>query len=130
MANFPAIKPSSRSYSPGNYPIREYQALSGTKWKRIMGNRRFGMKLELEFQNIDDSTAAQVLQHYDGEAGTFKRFALPASVFAGMDSGLQAQLTPPTNVLWAYADAPSVQSVFPGVSTVSVKLVGEIDYEP
>ena len=128
MATFPALRPSSRSYRPGNYPMVEYSAMSGAKWKRVMGNRRFGMELDLSFVNVDDSVAVMVLQHYDGEGGTFRRFPLSPEVFDGMDSSLEAALQPPPNVRWAYADQPSIDSVFPGVSTVKVKLVGEIDY--
>lgn len=57
MADFPTIKPTARSYNPGDYPIKSYQALSGTKWKRAFGNKRIGMSLALEFSNIDDSDA-------------------------------------------------------------------------
>jgi len=128
MATFPALRPSSRSYRPGNYPMVEYSAMSGAKWKRVLGNRRVGMELDLSFANVDDSVAAMVLEHFDGEGGTFRRFTLSPEVFAGTEGGLAAAMQPPPNVRWAYADQPSIDSVFPGVSTVKVKLIGEIDY--
>jgi hypothetical protein len=128
MANFPAIKPASRSYSPGNYPIRDYTTLNGAVWKRIFGNKRSGMTLSLEFRNIDDAAAAQILNHYDGQAGTYYGFGIPSVLYAGMDGSLQFAAAIPQDVKWVYASAPDVQSVFPGVSTVTVELVGQIEY--
>lgn len=128
MANFPAIKPASRSYSPGNYPIRDYTALNGAVWKRLFGSKRSGMTLSLEFRNIDDAVAAQILDHYDGQAGTYYGFGIPSVLYAGMGGSLQSAAAIPQDVKWVYASAPDVQSVFPGVSTVTVELVGQIEY--
>jgi hypothetical protein len=126
--SFPALIPSSRAFSPGSLPVRNYRTLSGAIWKRAFSNTRAGHSLTLEFTNIPDSQADQIVAHYEAMGGPFYRFTLPGSIFAGMDATMAARIQAPTNVQWAYSSEPKVASVFPGVSTVSVDLVGEVAY--
>ena len=125
MATFPAIKPSARSYSAGDYPNQQYRTMSGATWKRNFGNTRVGMELDLEFRNISDAQATAILAHYDSAGGTLRRFELPAEVWAGASAQLRAATATPTNVHWVYTEPPDVESVFIGISTVRVRLVGE-----
>ena len=127
---FPTLKPTSRSYSPGKFPQSEFAALNGAKTRVIFGNRRSDSELSLGFQNITDAQAAEVLAHYeritpsddwtsftvnDGAAGASAPLADYLREVGG--SGLR----------WRYADAPSVSSVKPGLSTVQCKFVGNLD---
>jgi hypothetical protein len=125
---FPAIKPSSRSYSPGQLPIRSYRTLGGAVWKRAFSDTRAGHAMRLEFANIPDSVADQIVGHYETMGGPFYRFDLPNELMAGYGTALANRVKAPANVKWAYATEPSVASVHPGFSTVTVELVGEVDY--
>ena len=52
MANpesFPSIKPTSRSYSPGEYPSTNFESLDGTKTHIRYGNKRVNSTLTLGF---------------------------------------------------------------------------------
>ena len=124
--SFPALIPSTRAFSPGSLPIRTYRTLSGAIWKRAFSDTRSGHNLTLEFTNIPDSQADQIVAHYEAMGGPFYRFTLPGSIFAGMDPTMAARIQSPTRVQWAYSKEPQVASIFPGVSTVSVELVSEI----
>lgn len=128
MAIFPSIRPTGRSYAPGQFPIKTYRSLTGATVKRIFGNRSFGHSIELQFENIADATTKQILDHYYGQYGSYNRFNLPDTVFSGASSDLKGILQSPTNILWEYAEAPQVESVFNGRSTVTVRLIGELDY--
>ena len=142
---FPNIKPTTRSFTMGDYPSKTYRSLSGTIFKRAFGNKQSNYTLSLTFKNIGDTSelrtnsgdAKEIIDHYNGVDGTFKSFTLPKKVFAGMDDdlwhllpGLKQDLdlpVNPSNVKWRYAEPPQVQSVKSGVSTVIVNLIGEID---
>jgi hypothetical protein len=128
MADFPSIKPTGRSYSPGQYPTKVYRGLSGATLKRVFGNRAFGHTIELEFQNISDTDTKLLLDHYYGQYGNYNRFKLPDTAFSGMSSSLKGIVKSPSNILWEYAQPPQVESVFNGRSTVTVSLIGELDY--
>lgn len=125
---FPKIKPSSRSFKPGQFPVKVYRAASGATVKRAFGNRAFGYQLEVEFENILDSVALQIIDHYNSTKGGFERFTLPADLFVGMSAALTATIQSPTQIKWEYAEAPDVKSVILGRSSVSVNFVGELDY--
>lgn len=126
--SFPAIKPSARQYTPGTYPTRTYRALAGTTVKRSFGNKPYGHSMALEFRNIPDTTLAQILSHYHDSQGGFSRFALPNAVFAGMDATVRVYMQSPKGIQWEYADPPQVESVYPGISNVSVSLLGELNF--
>lgn len=128
MADFPSLRPSGRSYTPGQYPVKVYRGLSGATVKRVFGNRAFGHSIELQFQNISDANTKLILDHYYGQYGSYARFKLPDAVFSGMSTTLRGVVQTPTNILWEYAEPPQVESVFNGISTVTVRLVGELDY--
>ena len=61
---FPAITPSSRSYSPGTYPQTVFEAQNGAKSGIRYGNRRVNAQLNVSFSNIPDSEVVAILQNY------------------------------------------------------------------
>lgn len=128
MAIFPSIRPTGRSYSPGQFPTKVYRGLSGATVKRVFGNRSFGHTIDLQFENISDANTKAILDHYYGQFGNYSRFTLPDDVFSGMSTTLKGVVQAPTNILWEYAEPPQVESVFNGRSTVTVRLIGELDY--
>lgn len=125
---FPAIKPTTRAFKLGSFPVKTYRSLSGATVKRAFGNRAYGFELQLGFENITDATTTQLLAHYNGSSGGFERFTLPADLFAGMTDSLRGYIQAPANIRWEYAGAPEVESVFTGRSRVSITLIGELDY--
>lgn len=124
---FPTIKPSQRQFTPGAFPTKVYRSLAGTTVKRSYGDKPGGFGLTLEFANVSDAIVLQIINHYNVTSGGFSRFTLPSSIFTGMSATLIAQVQAPYNIRWEYASAPSVQSVYNGISTVSVELLGELD---
>lgn len=126
MADFPTLRPTSRSLTFGQYPIKTYRALSGKVLRRSFGNRPFGHTLDLTFENVVDETVNQVFDHYNAQQGGTLGFALPDSIFSGASASMISRLKTPTGIEWIYAEPPSVESVFDGRSSISVKLVGEI----
>lgn len=127
---FPALKPTSRSYSPGTFPQTEFQALNGATTVVRYGNRRSNSELRLGFQNISDANAAALLTLYeqttvaddwitftasDGAAGASTELANYLREVGG--SGLR----------WRFSEPPSVDSVVPGRSTVQCRFIGRLD---
>lgn len=122
---FPNLTPSARSFTPGDWPIKQYKALSGAEIRIRYGNTRTESTLDLTFENITDQNAAAFLAHYNETQGTFYTFALAGAVFNGWDGGTSA-LNAPTGAAWRYAEPPQVINVYPGRSTVQVKLIAVI----
>jgi len=125
---FPRIKPTTRAFKLGTFPVKTYRALSGATVKRAFGSRPSGFELQLGFDNIPDATTEQLLAHYNRSGGGFDRFTLPADLFAGMTTTLRGYIQAPTSIRWEYAGPPEVQSVYTGRSRVSITLIGELDF--
>jgi hypothetical protein len=127
-AQFPDIKPSSRSFQLGQYPTKVYRSLSGATVKRSFGNRPSGFQIKLVFNNVVDATSALILAHYTGTSGGFERFTLPLGLFAGMSDELRGYVQSPAGIKWEYQGPPEVQSVYKGLSQVTVNFTGELDF--
>ena len=120
---FPSLKPTSRVYNGGDYPVRTFKSQSGVEARILYGSRRTGMTLELGFDNIADASAASFMAHFDKVKGTFQTFTLPLELFAGWDAD-QSVIDAATGNRWRYGEQPSITNVRPGRSTVQVQLVG------
>jgi len=132
MANvpFPAsetFKPSKRDFTLGQYPTKVYRALSGNTVKRSYGNKPHSYQLSLQYENISDDKTLLLINHYNDTSGGFTRFTLPPLVFSGMSGSLRDTVRAPDNIRWEYSSPPKVQSVYNGISTVSIDLTGEIN---
>ncbi|NBU93038.1 MAG: hypothetical protein EBS18_00400 [Actinobacteria bacterium] len=127
MAAFPSFAPTSRSFTPGTYPQRSYRSLSGVVTKRTFGNAPSQATLDMSFDNVADSTVAAIINHYRNQTAVNRRFQLSAITMGGMDSNLVSIANGTVdNLRFEYKDPPSVQSIRPGRSSVSVSLIGEI----
>ncbi len=80
---YPILKPSSRSYDPGSYPVKTFKAQNGTETRILYGSERTDVKLSLSYANIGDPNAELFLDHYDEVQGTFQTFNLPGQALGG-----------------------------------------------
>lgn len=120
---FPALVPSSRTFSPGDFPIKKFNAQSGAEVRILYGSRMVNQVFELSYANISDSQAESFLTDYRDQKGTFQTFVLPNAVFEGWTSGRDiGRYERGPGTLWRYDGSPAVVSVRPGISSVTVKL--------
>ena len=120
MSQFPALKPSSRSFTAGVLPVSAFSSVSGKETRVIMGNKRHGHTVELEYINVQETPVKKILQHWNNRQGTALSFTLPSAVWTGW-----AQYTTgvPSNQQWRYAAEPKVDAVAPSIMNVSIELV-------
>lgn len=120
---FPTLKPTSRSFDPGDWPIKTFRSQSGAEVRILYGSARTDMQLELTYDNITDTEADQFLTHYNETIGTLRTFQLPSTTRAGW-SGAAGSLDVSGAQAWRYNESPKVTAVRPGFSSVQVRLVG------
>ena len=121
---FPTLAPSARNYVPGDWAQQKYRSMSGAEVRIRYGDKRTDASLSLQYQNIPDADAELFLADYDSKFGTYKSFTLPPEVLAGWSG---ANYVPNTSAMkFRYGGPPQLQAVRPGVSSVSVELVGVI----
>lgn len=122
---FPTLIPTSRAFNAGDWPVKTFRSQNGSEVRILYGSNRTGMALELQYLNITDANADLFLTHYNEVQGTYGTFTLPATGAKGGWTGSNNSLdVTGTGNSWRYSEAPNVQSVKPGVSSVTIKLVG------
>ena len=120
---FPSLQPTGRQFDAGDYPYKTFQSQNDKEVRILYGDKRTGMTLDLRYENIPDTQADDFVAHYDEVKGGFSSFTLPAEFRTGW-SGNAAAIDAATGNQWRYSDPPSIASVRPGISSVTVKLVG------
>ena len=126
MAVFPSYIPTRRNFTPGVFPQKTFRTLGGVAAKRTFGNVAYGAKLELEFTNITDDKTQAIIAHYQFQTQRNQRFQLPDTVIAGMNASLATSVKAVSTLRWEYESSPAIESIFPGISVVSLTLIGEI----
>ncbi len=149
---FPKLTPSGRQYKPGEIPMSEFVSLDGTKTHLRYGNKRTDAQLSLSFTNLNDEEAGWILDHYrivtqnwdtaDEKTRwvTFSNDGMLKGVRGltevekepGYSSDLRAHISSGSGgtdggLKWRYSSAPTVTSVFPGISNVSCSFVACLD---
>ena len=138
--SFPNIKPTSRSYTPGNYPQVEFVAQNGAKTVIRYGNKQVDAKLTLNFTNILDSEAFEILENYRQVNSVYDYVTFNSeSGLAGI--GRTGNTTPDGSLgnlatyvaagglglRYRYDGPPTITSVRPDRSNVQCKFVACLD---
>jgi len=115
---FPALIPSSRVFTPGEYPATAFSGFSGAQNRVRHSNVFLAAQLRLTFLGLTQSEMLDIWNHYNGRRGEFRSFALPAEV---VSYGSITNYVP-TNYLWRYAGPGSVEDLPCGGHNVSLTL--------
>ena len=127
------ITPTTRNYSPGEFPQTVFEAQNGAKTVLRYGNKRVNASLSLSFKNITDNQAAQILANYENINSDWDYLDFNGTdVLKGIEpttSTLKTYVKESSSGLrWRYAKAPQVSSgTYPGVSNVSCSFVACMD---
>ena len=131
---FPALVPSSRSFSPGSYPEAVFEAQNGAKSFIRYGNNPVNASLSLLFSNISDDDANLILTAYfDSESVSENYIYINSEVLAGIqyspsNTSLSHRIGQWSSGLrWRFSSPPEYSSVFPGVANVSCSFVACLD---
>ena len=137
---FPNIKPSSRNYTPGTYPQTEFVAQNGAKSVIRYGDKQVNAKLTLNFTNILDEDAYEILENYRKvnsvyDYVTFNKDSGLAGIGGSGDTSPDGSLTNLASYVSAgglglryrYEGPPTITSVRPNRSNVQCKFVACLD---
>jgi len=133
MADFPTVVPTSRSFQPGDWPVKRFTSQNGSEVRVLRGNSRLNSELELTYDNIPDTEAEKFLIHYREVQGTFKTWYFPkapddgsfVAAFKGWGGSSVIELeTSPWGMAWRYSEPPQIIQIKKGVSNVRLRLTG------
>ena len=126
---YPSITPSSRQFKAPQFPVTSVVSQSGATTRRLWGSRPVQAELSLTYRNITDDQAAAIVEHYDDCKGSITKATLTAETWDGASADLKKYIKLNEygkGIDWYFVSPPTVDNIFPGVSTVQVKLIGEI----
>lgn len=119
MASFPPLRPASRRYNFGVFPVSEERGFGGGSVRFLHGGTSSAHDLELGFELLTQTEAKLLRDHYRTQQGGFQPFSLSPEAWAGHTS--QTDLVPSTT-LWAYDGQPEETHRGGGWVDVSVRL--------
>lgn len=123
MASFPAVVPSSMTFSAPEFPVRSNTSLSGVVSRRLFGNRGSRSSLRLSFNNISDTVASEFLNAWNLSKGQLEALVVPSIVFTGASAALASYLqSGGDDLTWHFGEPPQVDRVSPGISNLTVTL--------
>lgn len=117
--------PTSRSFDPGDWPVKRYTAENGAEIRILRGSKRTNATLELSYDNIPDTEAEKFLKHYRANQGTYGTWRFegdstkPFKGFTGDITELEAE---PWKLAWRYDQPPVLTQIKAGVSSIKLTL--------
>ena len=128
---FPSIEPTGRSFTAPSWATTTQASQSGVITRRLWGSRPSRATLNLQFNNINDANVSAILSAYNTAQGSVDSLTLPDVLFNGADATLKTWLNNSATgagLLWCFTEGspPSVESVSPGRSNVTVSLTAEL----
>lgn len=127
---FPTIEPTSRSFTAPRWQVTTNVSQSGVTTRRLWSSRPSRAELVLRFGNVTDAATSDILGAWHAAKGATTDLTLPAILFNGASSTLTNWLNTSSTgagMKWYFAEEPpTVESIAPGRSNVSVRLIAEL----
>jgi hypothetical protein len=120
MATFPALKPATRRYSMGVFPVTEERGFGGGSIRFRHGSTAYGHNLELGFVALTQAQAKLLRDHYREQQGGYRSFPLSSEAWAGHTSFTDLV---PANTAWRYAAPPEEEHSSGGYVNVSISMM-------
>jgi hypothetical protein len=119
MTVFPSLTPATRAFTPGEYPHTPFTPYNGFQNRVRHSNVMLSSSVRLSFIALAEADMLSILSHYQGQFGSFESFTLPSSIWSGVTTISDYQLT---DYRWRYTDPPSVDDVYCGRYNVELTL--------
>lgn len=119
----PVIPPTLRKFTPPQHGITKIYTMGGRASRNLMCSKPSNATLSLEYENISDYDAAQVVSAYEDSFGTTYGFILPDAVLNGSDNNIMEYIKLTNSDLkWYFDNKPITRSIIRGVSSLTVQL--------
>ncbi|MEB3275374.1 MAG: hypothetical protein VKM92_00250 [Cyanobacteriota bacterium] len=122
MADFPSLEPASRSYDFGLFSVAEEPTASAGIMRFRHSTVANNYRLTLGYENLTDAEADLIRKHFQGQAGGFYSFLLPAIIWQGHSA--TTNITP-AGTLWRYIEPPEEEHRKGGHVNVTVALASD-----
>jgi hypothetical protein len=115
---FPALIPSSRVFTPGEYPATAFNGYSGAQNRVRHSNVFLASQLRLTYKAASEADMLAIWRHYAGTQGSYESFLLPSEALSGVSIADYV----PSTYRWIYAGPGSVEDLPCGGHNISLTL--------
>ena len=122
MTAFPALIPSSRTFTPGDRAHALLRSMGGRSTQVRHSNVVTGQQLQLAFNLLTEQDMLAVQLHYINRRGQFGTFNLPSEIWSGSTDRTISGYS------WRYISMPKVEEPFCGRFDVSLTLEMVAEY--
>jgi hypothetical protein len=119
MATFPSLTPATRAFTPGEYPHTPFTTYNGLQNRVRHSNVMLSSSVRLSFIALAEADMLSILSHYQGQFGSFESFTLPSSIWSGVTTASDYQLT---DYRWRYTESPAVDDAHCNLYNVELAL--------
>jgi hypothetical protein len=119
VATFPSLTPATRAFTPGEYPHTPFTTYNGLQNRVRHSNVMLSSSVRLSFIALAEADMLSILSHYQGQFGSFESFTLPSSIWSGVTTISDYELT---DYRWQYAESPTVDDAYCGRYNVELAL--------
>ena len=124
--NFPNIRPTARSYKPGKYPQTFFQSINGATSVVQFGAQEFNAELTLQFSNIEDSDASQIIGTYETVNSRWDYVQFVSGALDCTGTFMKIRMREGT-LKWRFAEPPQVTYKFRNICDVSCSFIAYLD---
>ncbi len=118
MSTFPALAPSSRTFTPGDYPHSAFTGLGGQQARVRNSTVMLSSQLRVSFIALTEAQMLSILSHYNGQQGNYLSFDIPSTLLSGVTA---ADYTL-SGYAWRYIEPPQVEDLGLQRHTVTLTL--------
>jgi hypothetical protein len=118
MTTFPALTPSSRVFTPGEYPATAFNGYSGAQNRVRHSNVFLASQLRLTFKAASEADMLTIWRHYAGTQGNYESFELSPEALSDVSSTDYV----PGVYRWIYAGPGVVEDLPCGGHNISLTL--------
>jgi hypothetical protein len=119
---FPALVPSMRTFTPGEYGHTPWRTMGGRQSQSRHSNAITNQRVRFTFLGLSQAQRDLIKAHWINRRGRALLFSLPSQVWSGTTD--PTVFTPP-GYAWRYASRPTILDVPCGLHDVTVELVME-----
>ena len=124
--SFPSLRPTQRAYTPGKYPQTFFESINGATSIVQFSGVAYNSELTLRFDNIEDTSAEQIIETYEQANGNWDYVNFQSGVMDCVGTAMATRMK--EGVLkWRFARPPSVSYKFRNRCDVSCSFIGYLD---
>jgi hypothetical protein len=123
---YPSAIPTQVQFKPPKYPVTEHPAQSGEVEVQLWSDSNTNATLTLDYINLSDTVAEQILALWDALYGTYKSLRIPITMLTGVNQQLAVYiLTGGKNSQWFFAEVPKWVGKIQGYGDLKVMLISQ-----